>query len=167
MLEAFRRAAAHDSELQLDYVGGGPLLWVARQFIEAAGLQSQVHLHGTAPEALKQRLLQECGVFIQHNITDPENGDEEGLPAAIQEAMAYGLAVVSTYHAGIPEAVIDGVTGVLTEEGDVEGMANAISAVCAGGARELGLAGHRRALLHDTWSLEQARLRHWLFEAVD
>ena len=166
MLEAFRRAASRDSELQLDYVGGGPLLWVARQFVEVTGLQSRVRLHGTAPETLKQRLLQECGVFVQHNMIDPENGDEEGLPAAIQEAMAHGQAVISTRHAGIPEAVIEGVTGVLTNEGDVGGMADAIVAVCSENARELGLAGHRRAMSHDSWKLEQARLQHWLFETA-
>ncbi len=166
MLEAFRRAAARDPELTLDFVGGGPLLWVARQFVEASGLRLRVRLHGTAPEALKQRLLQECGVFIQHNITDPANGDEEGLPAALQEAMAHGLAVVSTRHAGIPEAVEDGVTGLLTDEGDVAAMAQSIIALADGKARAFGLAGHRRALTHDAWHLEQARLKHWLFDAA-
>ena len=76
----------------------------------------------TAPEKVKQRLLRECGVFIQHSHVDPETGDEESLPASIQEAMAHGLAVVSTRHAGIPEAVRDGETGLLVEEGVAKAM---------------------------------------------
>jgi glycosyltransferase involved in cell wall biosynthesis len=165
MLEAFRQAAVQDPELTLDYVGGGPLIWMARQFVDAAGMRDRIRLHGTAPESLKQQLLRECGVFVQHNLTDPETGDEEGLPAAIQEAMAHGLAVVSTRHAGIPEAVIDGTTGILVAEGDAAGMAKAmLDARLQAGA--MGAAGYRQASAHDAWQLEQARLKHWLFEAA-
>ena len=165
MLEAFRQAASQDPKLILDYVGGGPLIWMARQFADATGLRDRVRLHGTAPENLKLQLLRECGVFVQHNLTDPETGDEEGLPAAIQEAMAHGLAVVSTRHAGIPEAVIDGKTGILVAEGDVAGMAKAmLDASLQSGA--LGKAGYDQACAHDAWQLEQARLKHWLFEAA-
>ena len=49
-------------------------------------------------------------------MTDPETGDEEGLPASIQEAMAHGMAIVSTRHSGIAEAVGQGVMGLLVEE---------------------------------------------------
>ncbi|MBI4366373.1 MAG: glycosyltransferase [Deltaproteobacteria bacterium] len=166
LLEAFRRAAARDPDISLDYVGGGPFSWGMRQFIDACGLEGRIRLHGAAPETLKQSLLQECGVFVQHSLTNPENGDEEGLPAAIQEAMAAGMAVVATRHAGIPEAVIEGETGILVDEGDVEAMAQAFLDV-GPRAAELGRAGHARALKHDAWPLERGRLKHWLFgEAV-
>lgn len=165
MLEAFRRAAARDPDVTLDYVGGGPLIWMARQVVDAAGLGDRVRFHGTAAESVKQELLRACGVFVQHNLTDPETGDEEGLPAAIQEAMAHGLAVVSTRHAGIPEAVIDGVTGLLVGEGDVEGMAAALLDASAR-MDAMGQAGYRQASANDSWLQEQARLKHWLFEAA-
>lgn len=162
LLEAFRRAAARDPELRLDYIGGGPEAWAMRQLVDAAGLDERVRLHGTVPEPVKQSLIAECGVFVQHSLTDPDNGDEEGLPAAIQEAMAAGMAVVTTRHAGIPEAVIDRETGLLVDERDVAGMAQAFIDVgpCAAA---LGLAGHARALAHDAWPLERARLKTWLF----
>ena len=163
LLEAFRLAVAKDTELTLDYVGGGPLLPAAAQFIEAYGLQAHVRLHGVAPEDTKQRLLRECGVFVQHSMTDPATGDEEGLPAAIQEAMACGLAVVSTRHAGIPEAVIEDETGFLVDEGDVEGMADAFLRI-PNLAERMGQAGHREALAKHAWAHERERLRHWLFE---
>ena len=92
LLEAFRRAVAIDPQLELDFVGGGALFPAARQFVDACGLGDRVRLHGFAPEKVKQRLLRECGIFVQHSVTSPE-GDEEGLPAAVQEAMAHGLAV--------------------------------------------------------------------------
>ena len=162
LFEAFRRALAKDDMLTLDYVGDGPFLPAVRQFVAIHGLQDPVRLHGLAAEETKKRLLRECGVFVQHSITDPETGDEEGLPAAIQEAMAYGLAVVSTRHAGIPEAVVDGETGLLVDEGDVEGMAQAFVEIGPHAAR-MGLAGHARAVLTDDWRWERQRLQHWLF----
>jgi colanic acid/amylovoran biosynthesis glycosyltransferase len=165
LLESFRRAAKRDPELTLDYVGGGPLFPAAAQFVDACGLADRVRLHGVAPEAEKQRLLGECGVFVQHSMTDPATGDEEGLPAAIQEAMAAGMAVVSTRHAGIPEAVIEGKTGLLVDEGDVDAMADAFVRV-GGAAIEMGRAGHAEARAKHAWAGERDRLRHWLFGAA-
>jgi glycosyltransferase involved in cell wall biosynthesis len=77
--------------------------------------------------------------------------------------MAHGMAVVSTRHAGIPEAVIEGVTGLLVDEGDVEGMAMAFLKVTSC-ANVLGTAGYERAAAEHAWRCERARLRHWLFE---
>jgi glycosyltransferase involved in cell wall biosynthesis len=107
-------------------------------------------------------LLRECGVFVQHSLTDPATGDEEGLPASIQEAMAHALPVISTRHAGIPEAVVAGETGLLIDEGDVDGMAEAMLAI-APMAVALGAAGRRRALAYYGWPHERARLAGWLF----
>ena len=163
LLEAFRLAAEKNTDITLDYVGGGPLFSAALQFVKACDLDGRVRLHGIAPEELKMRLLLDCGVFVQHSATDPETGDEEGLPAAIQEGMAYGLAVVSTRHSGIPEAVIEGETGLLVDEGDVKGMAEAFLQV-PHKASILGDAGYRRAAANFAWSHEKSRLERWLFD---
>jgi glycosyltransferase involved in cell wall biosynthesis len=162
LLEAFRRAAQRDPQLHLDYVGGGELEDAVAQFVTACELQSRVTLHGPASEAVKARLLAECGVFVQHSLTDPATGDEEGLPASIQEAMANALPVISTRHAGIPEAVVHGETGLIVGEGDVNGMAEAMLAI-APMAAELGAAGRRRALANYGWAHERDRLAGWLF----
>lgn len=63
--------------------------------------------------------------FIQHSIT-AENGDKEGTPVGIMEAAASGLPVISTYHAGIPDVIIDKQTGLLCGEHDVASMTNNI-----------------------------------------
>lgn len=160
LLEAFRVAAASNPRLSLDLIGDGPLLPAAKQFVEATGLTRSVRLRGAASESVKSRLLAECGVFVQHSLTDPETGDEEGLPAAIQEAMANGLAVISTRHAGIPEAVTDGVSGILVEERDARGMSDAMQRVAASTdlALSLGAAGRIRAVADYSWPDERSRL---------
>ena len=161
LLEAFRLAALRDPELTLDYVGGGPMFPGVRQFVNACNLAGQVRLHGVASEEVKHRLLMECGVFVQHSVTDADTGDEEGLPSSIQEAMGNGLAVVGTRHSGIPEAVEHGRTGLLVEERDVDAMADAMIAI-GRSAFEMGREGHRRALTEHAWECEKTRLMQWI-----
>ena len=162
LMEAFRLAAQRDPELTLDYVGAGPLFPAVADFVRVCGLSDRVCLHGPAPEEVKFRLLSECGTFVQHSVTEVYEGNEEGLPAAVQEAMAHGMAVVSTRHSGIADAVIEGETGLLVDEGDVQGMAEAFLAVPVLAAG-LGTAGHRRAAAIYRWSHEKERLRSQLF----
>jgi glycosyltransferase involved in cell wall biosynthesis len=161
LLEAFRLAAMKNPDLRLDYIGSGPLFPAAVQYVHACGLANRVRLHGFAPEDVKFGLLRECGVFVQHSALDPETGDEESLPASIQEAMAHGLAVVSTRHAGIPEAVRENETGLLIDEGDAKAMAVAFLEVPAKAAT-LGRAGYSIAAKYYRWDQEKLRLRQWL-----
>jgi colanic acid/amylovoran biosynthesis glycosyltransferase len=160
LLEAFRMAASRDAQIVLDVLGSGPLLQPAREFVDASGLGNRVRLHGAAPSDLKERLFEACGVFVQHSLTDPETGDEEGLPAAIQEAMAHAMAVISTRHAGIPDAVEDGGSGWLVDEGDVQGMAAAMIRAAADpyATAAAGRQGHTRARGRYTWAHERGRL---------
>jgi len=52
---------------------------------------------------------------------------DEGLPVVTAEAMAAGKAVIATRSGGAPEAVLDGVTGLLIHKEDVDGMSKAIA----------------------------------------
>jgi glycosyltransferase involved in cell wall biosynthesis len=161
LLEAFRLAAQRNPDITLDYVGTGPLYPAVADFVRVCGLAGRVCLHGAATNAEKNRLLAECGVLVQHSVTEVYEGHEEGLPAAIQEGMAHGLAVVSTRHSGIVEAVADGETGLLVEEGDVAGMAEAFLAVPPL-ANKLGAAGYFKASKQYGWQHEKKRLQEWL-----
>jgi colanic acid/amylovoran biosynthesis glycosyltransferase len=160
LLEAFRLAASRDATITLDYIGGGELLPAAQQLVNACRLNDRVRLHGPAKDDVKSRLAQECGVFVQHSVTDPETGDEEGLPAAIQEAMALGMTVISTRHAGIPEAIEHGVSGLLVEERDVEAMAEEMGRIASDAAlcARLGASAHAKAKELYSWPAERARL---------
>jgi colanic acid/amylovoran biosynthesis glycosyltransferase len=160
VLEAFRLAALRDPDITLDYLGAGEFLPAAQQFVSNFGLVQRVRLHGAASEGTKQRLLRECGVLVQHSMTDPKTGDEEGLPAAIQQAMAYGLAIISTRHSGIPEAVEDEVTGLLTDVGDSAAMASAMLrlAVDEGRSSKFGAAARAKAERLYSWDAERGRI---------
>jgi glycosyltransferase involved in cell wall biosynthesis len=159
-LEAFHLACAACRFLHLDYVGDGELFSAAQKFVRDHNLADRVTLHGAQPHDLVQRLMHNADIFLQHSITDPKTGDEEGLPVSVLEAMAHSLPVVSTRHAGIPEAVEEGITGYLVNEGDSTGMADRLAAL----ARDpelrssFGLAGWHRAKEHFSWEKERKDL---------
>ena len=163
LFESFRRAHEKDADLRLDVIGEGPVLSAVLQYIDIYGLQDSITLHGVVSEEKKIQLMAECGVLVQHSLRDLESGDEEGLPAAIQEAMAAGMAVVSTRHTGIPDAVVEGKTGYLVDERDVAGMAEAMVDVPSKAA-EFGHNGYQEARVKHAWACEQQRLRIWLFD---
>lgn len=160
LLDAFRRASECVPGLTLDYVGAGELLPAAQQFVHAFDLGKRARLHGGLPHHKIKRLGENADIFIQHSAVDPTTGDEEGLPVAILEAMALSLPVVSTRHAGIPEAVLDGQTGYLVEEGASSSMGERISALAQNPDLRwrLGLAGWQRARERFTWQRERETL---------
>ena len=159
-LAAFRLAAASCDRLRLDMIGGGPLYETAAQYVRGANLGDRVRLLGPQPHDAVVRALREADIFVQHSVTDPVTGDEEGLPVSILEAMAHALPVVSTRHAGIPEAVLEGVTGLLVDEGDVAAMAERLVTLAndSGARAQLGAEGRRRVAASFSWERERGML---------
>ncbi|WP_425038218.1 glycosyltransferase [Primorskyibacter sp. S187A] len=125
-LQAFLGATRDQPGAHLDFVGDGPLLEPARALVDKAGATAQVSFHGAQPHDFVRRKLQDTEFFLQHSIT-AKNGNTEGLPTAIQEAMAAGCLTISTRHAGIPEAIDEGETGWLVDEHDAAGFEAAIA----------------------------------------
>lgn len=123
-LDAMRRLRDRDCDVELRIIGDGP----ERTRIEAQIRQSQltnVSLLGALEHPLTQHEFSRAHLYIQPSVT-AASGDQEGIPVSLMEAMACGLPVVSTRHSGIPELVIDGQTGLLTDEHDADGLAAAI-----------------------------------------
>jgi len=109
----------------LDIIGDGPLKAGILEEIDKGGLKDRVTLHGYKPYDYFINLAYECQVFIQASRTTGNN-DKEGTPMAIVDTMATGMAVVSTHHSDIPEIVIDGETGYLAEENNLESLTQCI-----------------------------------------
>jgi colanic acid/amylovoran biosynthesis glycosyltransferase len=159
LLEAFRQAVNVWPDLRLDYIGTGDLMPAVRQFIHEFSLSDKVTLHGGQPHETVRKLMKESDIFLQHSITAP-NGDEEGLPVAILEAMGMALPVISTRHAGIPEAVSDQITGFLVNEGDSLKMAQRIVSLAQSSKlrAKMGFTGWQSAKNKFTWENEKYRL---------
>lgn len=160
LLDAFRRAFEKQPRLHLHYIGSGPLVSAVEEFLRAFDLCKAVTLHSWKANAEVRAMMRRATMFLQHSITDPHTGDAEGLPVAILEAMAEGIPVVSTIHAGIPEAVLDNETGYLVQEGDTAEMADRILRLAndQGTSERFGIAAHQRAIENFTWDRERREL---------
>ena len=149
-LEAFARMrnslpGSHRDAVRLEIIGDGPLRADLERAVGMWKLENQVELLGVQPQqAIAERMRRARG-FVQHSMVAPD-GDSEGNPVAVMEAQLSGLPVVATRHAGIPEVVRDGETGLLVSEGDVDGMAAAMRRLVLEPAlaARLGAAGQRR-----------------------
>jgi colanic acid/amylovoran biosynthesis glycosyltransferase len=123
LLYAMQKVQAKRPDCALTIVGDGPL----RADLErlAAELQVNCRFLGVQPPATIRQMLPKARLFCLPSVTTA-SGDREGLPTVLIEAQAMGVPVVSTFHSGIPEGVIDGVTGTLVPERDSERLAAAI-----------------------------------------
>jgi glycosyltransferase involved in cell wall biosynthesis len=125
---AFKKVLEEFPNARLRMAGDGNLLEPARDIVQGLGIKSSVDFLGSISHMQVMNEMQNCLAIVQHSKV-AENGDSEGTPNVVIEAGAAGLPVISTYHAGIPDVVINGETGLLVAERDVDGMAEAMKKV--------------------------------------
>ncbi len=106
-------------------VGGGPELERLRSQVSALHLDDCVDLVGPQTSERVQEYLATAAVFALPSIVTC-SGNAEGIPVALMEAMAAGVAVVSTATTGVPELVVDDETGLLVQPEDIVGLADSI-----------------------------------------
>ena len=145
-------------------VGKGPLEGALRSMVRARALDGRVELLGPRPQDEVRSLLGRAAVLAAPCVVG-RDGNRDGLPAVIVEALAAGVPVVSTPVTGIPEVVEDGVTGFLVPEGDPDALAGAIGRLLddRAAAAKIGRAGRRRIEADFDLAGNVARLRA-LFE---
>ena len=120
-LKAFSQVRRKFPHAELRMVGDGPLFQKCKSLASSLGIASAVTFLGAQPHAVVQAEMRNARCFLQHSV-EATSGDCEGTPLGILEAGASGLPVVATRHAGIPDVVIEGETGFLVDEHDVDGM---------------------------------------------
>lgn len=167
-IQAFEKTAKSIPNSRLVMVGDGPLLKACQELAKKLNIQNQVQFAGVQTRRSVAKLLRLSRAFLQHSVT-AANGDTEGLPLAILEAGAAGLPVISTRHAGIPDAVIEGENGLLVDEGDVQKMSEAIFqlAINPNLAGWMGKNYHRRVVEHFSRETSIQGLRTILRSAAD
>lgn len=129
LIDALAILAGRGRRLRCDIVGEGPLRAPLQARIDAAGLADTVQLIGALPATQVRERLDRAGVFALASRVTPE-GDRDGIPVALMEAMAAGAPVVSTTVSGIPELIEHGVHGLLVPPDDARALADAIAAQC-------------------------------------
>ncbi len=129
LLESLRKLLDKGiSNWTLDIIGTGELEETLIAYIKNNGLSSFVNMPGpityASPEMMEA--YSNADIFIHPSVI-AENGDKEGIPGTIIEAMATGLPVISTYHAGIPYIINHMESGLLVQEWDTDDLAEHIA----------------------------------------
>lgn len=112
-------------QFQYTIIGNGDQGEMMRDFIAEKGMEDCVTMPGFKPQDEIRNALNEADIFLLSSKTAAD-GDMEGIPVALMEAMAVGLPVVSTFHSGIPELIEHNVSGWLVEEDNPEALAETL-----------------------------------------
>jgi colanic acid/amylovoran biosynthesis glycosyltransferase len=123
LLDAGQRAT-------LTLVGDGPIKADLRRLVENLALSSHVQFTSFLPPEEVAHQLNKHHIFI-HPSRMSSQGDREGVPNAMLEAMSHGLPVVATHHGGIPEAVKSGDEGFLADQATPSALAEAVIAIAS------------------------------------
>ena len=126
LIDAMAAARLQAPGLELMVVGDGKLRFDLKRQAERLGVPARF-MGWQAEDAVKSAMRQALLLAVPSRAA--QGGDAEGLPTVIMEAMALGVPVAATRHAGIPEIVSDGVTGLLVPESDAPALAQAILTV--------------------------------------
>ncbi|HSL81542.1 MAG TPA: glycosyltransferase, partial [Thermoanaerobaculia bacterium] len=128
-----------------EVVGAGSLRGELEAEVARRGLDGAVRLAGALPEDEVARRLARADLFVLPSVVAPD-GQMEGIPVALMEAMAAGRPVVASRLSGIPELVADGETGLLVPPGDAGAVVEAVARLLEepGLGARLGEAGRRR-----------------------
>ena len=146
-LRAFASFLKRYPKATLTIAGEGPLLGHLQELARELKIDNRVSFTGLISQEELRDLYYGSHVFLHPSETGPD-GNQEGIPNSMLEAMASGLPVFATEHGGIPEAIKHGVSGVLVPERDEEELAwtllNAVedqrflARVARGGAEVVG-----------------------------
>ncbi len=121
-IKAFAKFLGEIPKAKLTMIGDGELLENCKNLVKDLGIVNFVEFKGQLNPVQVAEIFRESFAFVQHSVTTLEN-DSEGTPLTILEAGASGLPVVSTRHGGIPDVIIEGETGFLVEENNLDSMA--------------------------------------------
>jgi len=125
LLEAVSRLAGKGLPVHCDLVGEGP----DRARLERLGhdlrLEDRVRFHGALSNERIRKMMQQAGIFVLP-CRVAGDGDRDGIPVVLMEAMACGLCVITGDLPAIRELVIDGETGIMVEPGSVDALTAAL-----------------------------------------
>jgi glycosyltransferase involved in cell wall biosynthesis len=169
LLDAVALLRERGRRVSLDVVGAGTCEDALRDQVRLLDLAELVTFHGPLPAHAVQEVMRAASVFAAPCV-HAADGDRDGLPTVLLEAMSIGTPCVSTPVTGIPEAVRTGRTGLLVPERDPDALAEAIARLLDDADLRVRLATAARAHVEACFdrrvqARELVRLRHGAADA--
>ncbi len=158
LLRAFASIAVKYPDVSLLQVGRGELTVDLQKLTKQLGIDNHVRFLGAQPHETVLQLMQKAEIFaLPSQIA--KSGECEGLPIVILEASACGVPVVSTYHSGIPEAVIDSETGFLVSEKDDKSLAEKLDILLSDRALGKKMGQQGRDLINEKFDIRKQTIK--------
>lgn len=160
LIEACRLMRERGADFTVRIIGSGPEEGRLRAQIARSGLSDVATLAGPRPQSEVVATMRRGALLAAPCIVGGD-GNRDGLPTVLLEAMAVGLPCVATDVTGIPELVVDGKTGLIVPEGDPDTLADRMEALLGDAAlrARLSLAGRARIERDFDIDVNAARLR--------
>lgn len=167
LVDALARLQRSGVDFSCRLVGSGPLDAALREQARRLGVADRIEFAGAQPQDVVRGWMREATLFVLPSQIAGD-GNRDGIPVALMEAMASGCAVLSTHVSGIPELVEDGIGGLLVGARDAEALAEALQRLLHDGEMRLRLATHARKRIENDFDsrTEAARLRGHMQEAM-
>jgi glycosyltransferase involved in cell wall biosynthesis len=143
LLDAAALLAARGAQFSVEIIGGGELEETLRRRVDELGLRDRVRLPGPRPQAEIAAAVAQAAAFAAPCVVG-RDGNRDGLPTTLLEAMALGTPCVSTDVTGIPELVRDGETGLLVPQNDPAALAEALARLLDDAELRVALAARAR-----------------------
>lgn len=155
LLEALAMGGSAVDRITLDLIGDGVLRQDLEALVDRWGLQERVRFRGSCSEDVVRAALDTADLFVLPSIV-ADDGQMEGLPVVLMEALACGVPTVATELSGIPEIVVDGVTGLLAAPGDAASLNRTLAAMIGRGSAAAEFAAPGRALVTREFDLRES-----------
>jgi glycosyltransferase involved in cell wall biosynthesis len=128
LLEALAAVKKKNRSFVLNVVGGGLLENALKDQASNLGLDKEIRFHGWIANEKLPELYKDCDIVAIPSVFD-KNGETEGMPVVVLEAMAMSRPVLASRISGIPDVVTDGYNGWLTEPGNAAGISAKIEEI--------------------------------------
>lgn len=131
-IQGFAKFHAQHPNARFVIAGDGPMRGELQALVSKMGLEGSVVFPGFLSQAKLHELYLDSHIFL-HPSELMADSNQEGVPNSMLEAMSTGLPVVATLHGGIPEAVVDGVSGYLVQEKSPQAVSDALCRIADSG----------------------------------
>jgi colanic acid/amylovoran biosynthesis glycosyltransferase len=158
LVDACAILAARGVAFTCGVIGAGPLEGALRAQIEGLGLERTVSLLGPLPQPAVATAVRDAAAFVAPCVVAAD-GDRDGLPTVLLEAMALGTPCVSTDVTGVPEVLRDGVTGLCVPQHAPERIATAVERLLADRVLRVRLAERARRLIEEEFDVRRNAAR--------
>jgi colanic acid/amylovoran biosynthesis glycosyltransferase len=125
LLEAVKMLRDRGLRIECSIIGDGPLRGQIEKYRDLNGLHRNIHLHGMLPQSAIKSFYLSADIFVLPSIVAAD-GDRDGLPNVLVEALAVGIPVIATSISAIPELVIHESTGILVPDRSAADIRDAI-----------------------------------------